>query len=389
MNLLLLTTTYFPETKSAAFMLKALAEEFKIKGNNVTVITFSHQINKKYEKEKVDGIDVIRLRIKDPGFSKVKRALNELTFSMKIKSFLKRRDMDIDAVIFYAPSIFFGSAVNYIKKRWTIKSYLIMRDLFPDWTVKVGLMNKGLIYYFFKYFEKKQYLSADFIGMESSEDVKYCEKFIKKPEIQIEHLLHWVGRVEDKESDLVKKFYLNNHLNLIYGGALGIAQDFLSFLKILNKSDVKRVNLVIVGQGEQSEEIERFISQAKIKNTRLIPSIEREHYMSLVKNADAGLVVLNKNLDAHNYPGKSFEYMYYSKPILAYLNLNNEFGKLLKKLNCGYVIEGGNIESLKAGLFSMIEDKELMQEKGERGKQALIDLFSAEKTASIIYEKFI
>ena len=111
--------------------------------------------------------------------------------------------------------------------------------------------------------------------------------------------------------------------------------------------------------------------------------------MSLVKNADAGLVVLNKNLDAHNYPGKSFEYMYYSKPILAYLNLNNEFGKLLKKLNCGYVIEGGNIESLKAGLFSMIEDKELMQEKGERGKQALIDLFSAEKTASIIYEKFI
>ena len=38
MNLLLLTTTYFPETKSAAFMLKALAEEFKIKGNKKSIV---------------------------------------------------------------------------------------------------------------------------------------------------------------------------------------------------------------------------------------------------------------------------------------------------------------------------------------------------------------
>ena len=38
-------------------------------------------------------------------------------------------------------------------------------------------------------------------------------------------------------------------------------------------------------------------------------------------------------LNANNYPGKSFDYMFCSKPVFAYINDNNEFGELIENLN--------------------------------------------------------
>ena len=55
-----------------------------------------------------------------------------------------------DAVLWYSPTIFFGPLVKKFKQKNKCKSYLILRDIFPNWALDMGILKPGLIYWFFK-----------------------------------------------------------------------------------------------------------------------------------------------------------------------------------------------------------------------------------------------
>jgi len=59
MHFLLLSSTYFPEKKSASFMLKELAQSFVSRGHKVTVLTFSHNLISEVDSDEIDGVTVI------------------------------------------------------------------------------------------------------------------------------------------------------------------------------------------------------------------------------------------------------------------------------------------------------------------------------------------
>lgn len=72
-----------------------------------------------------------------------------------------------DGVVWYAPSIFHGPLVSSLKKSSACKSYLIIRDIFPEWAVDMGLMGRGLPYRFFDAVARYQYSVADVIGVQT------------------------------------------------------------------------------------------------------------------------------------------------------------------------------------------------------------------------------
>ena len=390
MKLLLLSVTYYPDKKSASFMLKTLAEQLISLNNSVTVITFSSSIKSKQSTEIINDVKVIRLKVGNPGFSRVKRALIELTYSWRIKNLLNElKDLEFDGVIYYSPSIFFGKAVKYIKKRWNIPAYLIVRDIFPDWLVKIGQMKKGLIYYFFKVYERKSFLAANSIGMESAKDIFYAKKIIQKKDIHIEHLLNWfsdseTSSITSHQNSIISK----DKINLIYGGSLGLAQDIEGFLSQLEKSDLsKNLRVIIIGDGERRAAISVLLETIDL-DLKLVPTMKRSEYLELVKKSDGGIVCLDKNLVANNYPGKSFDYMFFSKPLFCYFNANNEFGSMVKDCDFGYVIEAGNRESVDINLELFINDSNLRKQRGKNSKDVLHEYFSVRRAALQIEATF-
>ena len=380
MKLLLLTVTYFPDKKSASFMLQTIAEQFVKLNNSVTVVTFSSSIKSKYLIENINGVKIIRIRVKNPGFNRVKRALIELSYSWRIKFFFNtHKYLEFDAVIYYSPSIFFGKAVKYIKNKWNIPAYLIVRDIFPDWLVRIGQMNKGLIYWFFKYYEKVSFIHADYIGMESKQDINYGLKMVKDREISVEHLHNWYSIPEITHNENLNEILSKTKINIIYGGALGAAQDMVGFLKCLEGLNERNIKITIVGEGEARSEIEKFARVSRLEIS-LLPMLNRNNYMSLVRQSDIGLVVLDKNLNSNNYPAKSFDYMYSSKPVFAYMNSSNEFGEMIENLDFGYFAKGDIHESLKVEISRLlVKDSRLL--KGQRAFQVLEEKFSPEQAA--------
>lgn len=386
MKLLIISDSYPPDMKSSAFLVQTLVKHLTSLGHQICIITLSRDIDDSFDDENQGDIRIIRLKIPSYGNNLIKRALIELSYSRKIISYLKHHYEDkVDGVICYSPSIFFGNAIRYIKKRWSVKCYLIVRDLFPDWAVSVGLMKKGLPYFFFKYFERVMMISSDFIGVEAKANIGHCKRIIGSRDVFIEQLPNWY-EPEDIKASKVPSSIDKNKVNIIYGGVFGYAQDFISFLYDLETIENDRYRLILVGDGAERKKIEDFLVSSEM-DIVLLKSMPRIEYLELVQHCDVGLIVINKNIKANNYPGKSFDYMSFKKPIFAYLNQDNEFGKMIDDSNFGYYANGDR-DSFKELFNQMLDDEEERLIKGIKSGQVLSEFFSVTNASKKILNMF-
>ena len=183
MKICLIVDDYMPNSiKVAAKMMHELASEFIKQGHEVTVITPSPELHQKIEISALDGVSVCRFKsgeIKNVG--KVKRAINETLLSFyawkSFSSYLQENKHDI--IVYYSPSIFWGGLVNKLKKIWDVPSYLILRDLFPQWAIDQKLIREGsMIEKYFRFFEKRNYAVADTIGLMSKNNLEWFKKIL-------------------------------------------------------------------------------------------------------------------------------------------------------------------------------------------------------------------
>jgi hypothetical protein len=97
-------------------------------------------------------------------------------------------------VVWYAPSIFHGPLASALKKSSSCKGYLIIRDIFPEWAVDMGLMGRGLPYRFFDAVARYQYSVADVIGVQTPGNLGYFDKWRQQPRRKLEVLQNWLDK---------------------------------------------------------------------------------------------------------------------------------------------------------------------------------------------------
>ena len=222
----LIADTFPPFRTSGAVQLRDLALEFLEQGYELTVLLPSSELNQVWRMEDFKGVNILRLRApRAKGAGYLKRTLAEFMMPFSMKYALKKSPLKNavwDAVIWYAPSIFHTPLVKYLKNKSGCKGYLIIRDIFPNWAVDLGLMNKGLAYAFFSLVANYQYQNADIIGVQSSGNLKYFESWEKKIGKNLEVLENWLG----KPSELPCSINLSQSLLVgreifVYAGNMG------------------------------------------------------------------------------------------------------------------------------------------------------------------------
>ncbi|MFC3087939.1 glycosyltransferase [Tabrizicola soli] len=179
MKLVLIADTFPPLRSSGAVQLRDLARAFVRQGHEVTVLLPAAEIAGYWAEEPFDGARVMRLKApatKDIGY--VRRTLGEWRMPYAMRRALGQSPLAgarWDGVIWYSPSIFHAPLVRTLKARSRCKSYLIIRDIFPEWAVDLGLMRKGLPYRFFKWIARQQYEAADIIGVQTPGNTGYFQ----------------------------------------------------------------------------------------------------------------------------------------------------------------------------------------------------------------------
>ena len=192
-----------------------LALELAELGHDITVLTAGENQRKDCIVEQVEGITVLRIRSgKREGVSLAIRAWNELLLSYHFwrrgKEEIIRRGCDL--VVWYSPSIFFSGLIKKLKTHYRIPSYLILRDIFPQWAVDTGVMKKGPVFSFFRMKELQQYRQADIIAVQSPANLEYFNERGWNQKYKLEVLFNWTKPLEQNvlSSDYRRKFGLEN-----------------------------------------------------------------------------------------------------------------------------------------------------------------------------------
>ena len=374
-------------------MFRDLARGFIGRGFKVTIIAGSHKIKSNCEISIENDIKVVRVRTKELRTNYVQRTINELFLGRRIWRFTKDKInySDFDLVAYYSPTIFWSSLVNRLRRNYNIKSYLILRDIFPKWAADLGLIRRcGITYFFFKVFEYKLYKSANYIGVLSPNNQLYFETASYLKSFETEVLYNWtnIGKDEKNLSLIRKELNLENKIIFLYGGNIGVAQDIDNLLNLakmlLNR---KEIVFLLVGDGTEFKRLDERIKNENIDNTILLPSVLPKVFQSIVSESDVGLISLSKDLKTENFPGKIMSYMKAKKPMLASINEGNELFNMINNNNSGFVTLNGDYDLLLKYVIKMANNKSLREEMGQNGFRLLQDRFNVDSAVDKILAK--
>jgi len=383
-----------PSTKSSAKLMYDLGQDLLLKGHEVSIITVCEDIDEKIQISNEDGVNVVRVKSgKIDGANRYIRALNEIRLSSSIwkngKDFFNNNTCEL--VIWYSPSIFFGSLIKKIKEKNNCFSYLILRDIFPQWALDTGILKKGIIFNFFKKVEIVQYDNADIIGVQSPDNLLYFKNNNLYDKYKIEVLYNWTSLVntENLKTDFRLKLGLQNKVVFFYGGNIGQAQDLQNIIRLASRiQNETSAHFLIVGDGTESIKLKKIISELQLKNISILKSVDQSTYFAMLSEFDVGLISLEKNFRTSNFPGKMLGYMQYSKPILASINPGNDLKKILLDNNAGLVSINGDDDLLVKNCLYLIQNPDARNTIGNNGYNLLKNIFSVNNASSQILGHF-
>lgn len=352
MRIALIADTFPPLRTSGAVQLRDLAREFARQGHALTVFLPAHDQNEAWSMDAFDGVQVLRLkapRTKDIGY--VRRTLGE--FLMPFAMLWQFRKSPLaseqwDGVVWYAPSIFHGPLANALKKRSNCKGYLIVRDIFPEWAVDMGLMGRGLPYRFFNAVARYQYSVADVIGVQTPGNLAYFDQWQRQPGRTLEVLQNWLDKpVQARCPIRVNETALAARKVFVYAGNMGVAQGMDILLDLAENLRYRTdVGFLFVGRGSKSTHLRLLAAERRLDNILFYDEIHPDEIPDLYSQCSAGIVSLDPRHQSHNIPGKFLTYMQSGLPVLANVNAGNDLARMIRDEKVGQVCESNQVGEL-------------------------------------------
>jgi len=393
-RLLIVADAFPPMRTSAAVHMHELTIELSKLGHLITVVTPSAFIKKGWiitEHDEYRLASVRTPRTKDVSY--LRRTIAEFISPYFLYAGLKSTpiiDETFDGIIWYSPTIFFGPLISRLKKRFSCPAYLILRDMFPDWAVDLGLMKKALPYYFLKIIEFYQYKVADHIGIQSPGNFKYFNNgFLRRFRPKIELLWTWVtpSKLPAPCSITLQETCLAGRVIFVYAGNMGVAQDFNLLMNMVKLYEDKvDVGFVFVGRGSEVQRLKKEATQFALTNIIFFDEINSSEIPALYAQCDIGLVALDPRHKSNNIPGKFLSYMESGLPVLARLNTGNDLIQLISENQVGASYVGFNPHELQAVADQLMRALESDQSISIRCKQLANSLFSTEKAVKQIID---
>ncbi|WP_240484808.1 glycosyltransferase family 4 protein [Aequorivita vladivostokensis] len=336
----------------------------------------------------VQSLNLTKTNVLEKGLGQI---LIEGQFLSAIKKYIK--NVDFDLVLYSTPPITFSKVIDFIKKRDGAYSYLLLKDIFPQNAVDMGMMKKGgLLHKTFVNKEKRLYKISDTIGCMSEANKKFVLEHnpdISRNKVEVNPNTIKPKFIEYSEEERVK---IKNKYNIpidkrifVYGGNLGIPQgiDFL----IETISDLKEplAHILVVGSGTQFKKIEIWFNQNKPTNATLLSGLPRDEYDVLLAACDVGMIFLHKDFTIPNFPSRLLAYLEMKMPVLAATDINTDIGKIIEEAKCGYWVEAGDANGIQVKISKLCADN--LDILGDRSWNLLQNEYLVERSYNLIVEK--
>lgn len=341
MNLLFLTLADITSIENHGIY-EDLLREFARHGHQVYVVSPSER-NKGEPTRLIKEKHATILKVRTGNVQKtnlIEKGISTLTLEPLMLRAIKRHFSDIhfDLVLYSTPPITLARVVAYLKRRDGAKTYLLLKDIFPQNAVDLGMMQQGgLLHRYFRAKEKRLYALSDRIGCMSPANVAYVLKH--NPQIAPERVEVCPNSIEprdlrlsaEEKAAMRAKYGLPQDKRIfIYGGNLGKPQDVPFIIQCLQAcKDIQEAFFLIVGSGTDYPKLQAYVDKEKPQHVRLLPFLPREEYDRMIAACDVGMIFLDHRFTIPNFPSRLLSYMQAGLPVLACTDKNTDIGKVI------------------------------------------------------------
>ena len=287
----------------------------------------------------------------------VSTVLMEPLFKGAIRRYFS--DVKFDLVLYSTPPITLVGAVDYVKRRDGARTYLLLKDIFPQNAVDMGMMQttglKGLIYGHFRQQEKRLYALSDRIGCMSQANVDYV--IAHNPEVPpsiVEVCPNSIDVIDksvddDRKNEIRRRYGIPMDKKVfVYGGNLGRPQGIPFLIDCLEACrDVQEAFFLIVGSGTEYGLLERYANMNGQSRLKLMKSLPKEDYDTLVGACDVGLIFLDHRFTIPNFPSRLLAYMQAKLPVLACTDPNTDVGRVIVQGGFGWWCESDDAQRFR------------------------------------------
>lgn len=381
-----------------------LMRKFRDEGHDVYIVSprerRTGESTRLYEANGVHILGVRTLNLQKTNV--IEKGIGQVLVETQFKQAIKRHlgGARFDLILYSTPPITFPKVIQYLKKaNPQAKTYLLLKDIFPQNAVDLGMMSttgvKGILYRFFRKKEKKLYALSDLIGCMSPANVQYVLKH--NPEVAPERVevapnsyevQETVTLTDEQRNAIRTKYHLPTDRPIfIYGGNLGKPQGIPFLTKCLNaNADREDCHFVVVGNGTEYGKMETWYKTRQPRSVSVFQHLPSEDYNQLVRACDVGLIFLDYRFTIPNYPSRLLPYLMEKKPIIAATDPNCDTGSIAEQNGYGYWCPSNDVNA-----FTQCVDKMLasdLSQMGENGYQFYLNNYTIEHTYNAIMKHF-
>lgn len=378
-----------------------LMRKFRDEGHMVYIVTPSERRDgcktSMTEDRRVKILSVCTLNVQKTNV--IEKGIGQVSIEFLYKRAIKRffAGVSFDLILYSTPPITFPKVIEYVKRENpAAKTYLLLKDIFPQNAVDMGMITKsgvkGILYKFFRAKENKLYALSDYIGCMSPANVKYLLEH--NPEITSERVELAPNSLELVESEKIVDKAILAKYNIpidkplfIYGGNLGVPQGIPFLIECLEaNADRKDCHFVVVGTGTYYKRIEEWCLNTKPKAVTVMKGLPKKDYDLLVQACQVGLIFLDYRFTIPNFPSRLLSYLECKMPIIACTDPNCDTGSIAEANGFGYYTPSNDV-----GAFTQTVDKMLnsnMVAMGENGYQFLKENYLVDHTYNQIMKHF-
>jgi glycosyltransferase involved in cell wall biosynthesis len=395
-------TIAYPRSLAESNLYSDLMDEFAEHGHQVTIVCAAEKrYGQKTGLVESNGIKILRVLTgnltSNPG--NISKGLALLQLQTRFIHAIGRyfREVSFDLIIYSTPPVQYNRIIRYLKRRSAAETYLLLKDIFPQNAVDIGLLSKlNPIYWYFRHQEKITYAISDRIGCMSPANVRHLLKH--NPSIPAGKVGVCANSLKDRgypgeqeriaiRNGIRKSLTLREDaLLLTYGGNLGVAQGLSFLLEIIRAcSRYQNVRFLIVGEGTWFGRLEKFVHDGNYGNVVILKRVSPEEFKNMLIASDIGLVFLNPKFTIPNFPSRLTSYLEAGLPVIACTDTASDLGDIVAEAGCGFKVISGDIHSFQNIIDLLISEPARLTVFGQNSRK----LFLSDFTSLISYNSIV
>ncbi len=373
-----------------------LMRKFRDEGHEVTIVSpRERRMGLSTCLEKTDGVRILGVRTLNlQKTNVVEKGIGQVLVTRQFRRAIRKHlgGESFDLILYSTPPITLMGVVKCLrKKNLQAMTYLLLKDIFPQNAVDLGMMAesgvKSCLYRYFRRQEKRLYQLSDRIGCMSPANVQYVMEH--NPEIEAERVEVAPNSCEIREtaamSDSQRIAVRQKHglpvdrPVFIYGGNLGKPQGIPFLIRCLDaNADRDDCHFVITGNGTEYGKINSWYGEKLPKSVSVFKGLPKDEYDRLVRACDVGLIFLDHRFTIPNYPSRLLSYLMERKPIIAATDPNTDVGTIAEANGYGFWCPSNDVDAFTACADRMLAAD--MSAMGEAGYRFFMENYTVEHT---------